>query len=329
MRTRLVPAAVLTAAAALLAGHATAAPTALAIDSVTVNGSTVAVAGTASFSPVGAQSVGGTNTNFANTGVADAVGINLTGGKIEPIAGGLRFIWETTGLPEQTPPEGVRYTWAFAIAGKQYQLQAKRTNLSSVTTAEDPVNHAKALAANAGFFQLRGACQTSYEGAPISGCYHLAFLKGAFDVAGKRVYMDLPYQTRDQIGRLVAPDFKPGAVLVENLTAGMSIAASFQAVATNTTLSDYTNGWSAYTVGEAVSVATGAEGDDPAGLEYAPATLTGSAFTGTASLVEGADSVFVRACQGSTCTYATRALGPIARRRRHVPPGACRRSRPW
>ena len=48
----------------------------------------------------------------------------------------------------------------------------------------------------------------------------------------------MPYETRDAIGRLVAPEFGPGVVIEENLTATMSIVAAFQAVVGNTSTSD-------------------------------------------------------------------------------------------
>jgi hypothetical protein len=139
-------------------------------------------------------------------GVAEAAGIDLVDAKVLPLpdGSGLRFIWEVSNLPAQVPPEGVRYNWSFTAGGAQFQLQAKRTNLASVTTTEDPVGYVQQVS-KGDFFQLRGACQTSYQGTPAAGCYHLAFLKGAFDVANKQVSIDVPYQTRDSIGRLSPP----------------------------------------------------------------------------------------------------------------------------
>lgn len=303
--------------AALAAGSLLApakAASSVSIGSVTVSNGKATVTGSASFDAVsGAQDIGGSVVNgIAAPQAADAAGVQLTKAKIAQLANGagLRFIWELNSLPAQTPPEAVRYTWSFLIGTTQYQLQAKRTNLASVTTAEDPLGHVKQAAGQKNFFQLRGACQTSYEGSPVSGCYHLAFLNGSIDPATKTVSIDLPYETRDQIGRLVAPDFKPGAVLLPNQTAGMSVNAAFQAAVGNTSTSNYINNWSPYFVGNAVQIGVGFADQAPEEVEYtAPATLTGGTFTGSVSLGEdGADTVFARACSGTTCVYTSRPL---------------------
>ena len=267
------------------------------------------VSGTAVFPAVTeAVSVGGTNTNFAQPPISEAAGIDLMDARIEPLAdnAGLRFIWQLKSMPEQVPPEGVRYTWAFKIGERQYQLQAKRTNLANITTAEDPVGHIKQAAAQKPFFQLRGACVESYEGAPVNGCYHLAFLQGSFNTAAKTVTMDLPFQTRDAIGRLVAEDFKPGAILEESLAATMSITASFQAAVSNVQTSDYTNGWSPYFTGKRVDLAIGSANAEPAGLDYStPADLSGESFSGSViGLTNSANTVYARACSAIECTYA-------------------------
>jgi hypothetical protein len=285
----------------------------VAITEVVRNGALATVTGTAAFTPsADAVDVGGTNTNLGPAQAAEArgaAGLDLTKGLIQPLAdgSGLRFIWQVTNLPDQVPPEGVRYTWALAIGGRQFQLQAKRTNMTSVTTAEDPVNHVQALAANSGFFQLRGACVASYEGAPINGCYHLAFLRGGFDTAKDQVYIDWPYETRDEIGRLVAPEFKPGVTLDEAQSAGMSIAAGLQAVASTAQVSDFINGWTPYFVGKVVQVGVGAANANPTSVAYTTsATLSGDTFTATVGGLSAAkNAVFVRACSTLECSYAT------------------------
>lgn len=270
------------------------------------SGAMATVNGTAVFDAADeAISVGGVNTNFARIEVADAAGVNLTDAKIQPITDGLRFIWDLTSLPAQVPPEGVRYTWAFSIGQNVYQIQAKRTNVVSVTTIENPVGHIRHVGTD--FFQLRGACVAEYEGAPVAGCHHLAWLSGSFDTANHRVTVDLPYETKDEIGRLVAPDFKPGVVLTENLQAGMSISAAFQAVVGNTSTSDYTNGWGEYFVGGVVQLAAGAPGQAPENQSYTQtATITGSSFSGTVSgLSTSKNTVYVRACQAQVCSYTS------------------------
>lgn len=298
--------------AVMLPGQASAAP-AVSITGVTLTGNSGSVTGTAAFEAITTpQSVGGSNTNFGPAQaapLAEAAGINLVDAKIVPITNpaGLRFIWEMSNLPAQIPPEAVRYTWSFKIGNTQYQLQAKRTNLASITTAEDPVNHIQQAANQKEFFQLRGACVTSYEGLPTAGCYHLAFLNGSFDIANKRVTMDLPYETRDEIGRVVAPDFKPGAVIEENLTANMSITAAFQAVVGVANTSDYTNGWTPYYAGPQVALGVAAAGTAPETVTYTtPAALNGGTFNGSVSGLAGAkNTVFARACNGTECSYSS------------------------
>jgi hypothetical protein len=293
----------------MLPGQASAAPT-VSITGVTLTGNQGAVTGTAAFEAITTpQTVGGSNTNFGNVAVADAAGINLVDAEIVPLpnGAGLRFIWKLQSLPAQVPPEAVRYTWSFKIGNNQYQLQAKRTNLASITTAEDPVNHIQQAAAQKEFFQLRGACQTAYEGLPTAGCYHLAFLNGSFDIANKQVTMDLPYETKDEIGRVVAPDFKPGSVIEENLTANMSITAAFQAVIGNTTTSDYTTGWTPYYAGPQIALGVAAANTPPDTVTYTtPAALNGGTFNGTVTGVAGTkNTVYARACNGTECTYSS------------------------
>ena len=300
-------AAAMSLVAGLAAMPAGAAPS-LSIASAVRNGATATVSGTAAFAPITeAQSVEGTDTDFADLAVAQAAGIDLTEAKIQPLAdgSGLKFIWQLSSMPAQVPPEGIRYTWSFRIGETQYQLQAKRTNLVSITTAEDPVGHAK-QATVGDYFQLRGACVASYEGTPTAGCYHLAFLKGQFDPAAKTVTVELPYQTRDAIGRQVAPDFKPGALLEENLTANMSIVAAAQAVIGNTTTSDYITGWNPYYVGPRVDLAVGPANASPDSLSFTtPASLSDGTFSGTVSGLTGAaTTVFARGCNGTECSYA-------------------------
>lgn len=300
--------------------HAGAAPT-VAISEATKAGGQVTVTGTATFPAITAsQSVAGaesvnTNGPVGGSPVGDAAGLDLQDARIQPIADGLRFIWHVTDIPDTgVPPEIVRYTWAFKIGTKLFQLQAKTTNMASVTTLEDPVGHAQQLASQRPWFQLRGNCVSNYLGTPSNGCYHLAFLNGAINATTNTISVDLPFNTRDSIGRLVAPEFVPGVVLEDNggtSTAGMVVAASFQAVLNTADMSQYINGIDKYYVGEQIHVALGALTANPATLTYAvPATRSGSSFTAT--LPAGAPTntaVFVRACHGTTCSYAS---APIA-----------------
>ncbi len=271
-------------------------------------GNTATVSGTVVFPEVtGPQNVGGTGTAFANPQVAQAAGIDVTSATITPIDGGLRFTIETAAMPQAVPPEVVRYLWSFHINGRSYQLQAKKTNLASTTTTEDPVSHVQQAAAQKDFFQLRGACVTSYQGTPVAGCYHLAWLNGSFDAAGGKVTMDMPFNTRDQIGRLVAEDFKPGAALVEFQNAGTSIAGCFQAVVGTAGTCDYINGWNTYYIGGQVHLGVGTANTAPQDASYTvPATVTDGSFTGTIGGMSNLlSTVFVRACNGTTCVYGS------------------------
>lgn len=309
MRIRPLAALVVTATAGLLATSALAAPTALTVDDVVVDaaGTTATASGTAAFDGISpAASVGGTNTQFADPAVAGAAGIDLKDALIEtlPEGAGLRFTWKLASLPAQVPPEGVRYTWSFAVGQDLYQLQAKRTNVASVTVPDDPAGHVTALAGG-GFFQLRGNCTASYQGTPVSNCPHVAFLEGAFDTAAGTVTMDVPF------GADFAPSIVPGATIVANETAGMSVSAAFQAVISNATVSDFINGWKPYFVGPQVAVTTGLDGGRPeTASRYVPAVLAEDG-TWTASTPIGSQhtQLFVRACEGTVCSYEALALG--------------------
>lgn len=270
------------------------------------------VTGTATFPDItDPESVGGDAVRWDPSGgdlppeAATALGLGLQDALIVPIDGGLRFVWQTDGLPANVPPEGVRYTWSFGIGASTYQLQAKLTNLASITTAEEPVEHVVQLRDGDGFFQLRGACEASYQGTPTAGCYHLAFLNGEFNYTTGAVSIDLPYETKDRIGRLVAPNFKPGATLNEILTANMSIAASVQAVVSNTTTSAYINGWRPYYTAPRVDLATGSNPAITPNFFPTAATLTGNSFAGTISGTTGTEVVFARGCLGASCSTAS------------------------
>ncbi|HVM11561.1 MAG TPA: hypothetical protein VM638_03670 [Actinomycetota bacterium] len=290
----------------------------------TLSGNNVTVSGTASFPAITTpQSVGGTKTAFqgANgTPVAQAAGIDLAqnGGQIVPINGGLRFIWNVTNMVDPqvgVPPDVVRYTWAFAIEkpdGTQttYQLQAKRTNFTSLTWAEDPIGHLQNHYNNRPWFQLRGACVDQYPGdgiaTPVAGCAHLAFLPGTFDYANRQVRMDLMFRQRDTKGRIVADEFAPGATLNAFNSASMSISGCFQAVVSSTATCNYINAWNPYYIGGRVQLGVGPATADPASVTYgAPVTLNNGAFTGTLTTSATNNTVFARACNGATCGYTS------------------------
>jgi hypothetical protein len=298
-------------------GQASAAPT-VTITGVTVSGGTGSVTGTAAFEAITApQSVKGEETvivsgNVGGGPAGDAAGLDLQDATIQPLANGtgLRFTWIVSQMPNEVPPEGVRYNWSFKIGPTLYQLEAKRTNLASVSTLEDPIGHAQHFASNQPAFRLRGACVANYMGSPANGCYHLAYLPGSFDIAGKKITIDMPFETKDSIGRLVAPDFKPGATVVDNggeNTAGMAIAASFQAVVSNTASSQYINGYSPFYIGPQVALGVANAGTAPEAVTYSSAgTLNGGTFNGSVSgLTATKNTVYARACNGIECSYTS------------------------
>ena len=319
---RRVPALVVLAVAVSMAlpGAVSAAPPSLSITGVTVNGGTGSVSGTASFGAVGSQSVVTEESTkadgqVANSAVGEAAGVQLTDATITPIAGGLRFTWHVASLPEQTPPEQVRYTWAFQIGNNIYQLIAKRTNLLTVNTIDDPAGYIDRLASQKPFFQIRGSCSSSYRGLPLNGCYHLGFLEGSFDVANKRVTMDVPFEAKDSVGRVIVPDLKPGATILEYAGAfvgSTAIAAAIQYGPLSTAdvsanMQRSINGLAPYHVGPQVVLGVAAPGQDPATITYsAPGILSGSTFSGTVSgLTASKNTVYARACSGTECSYST------------------------
>lgn len=303
----------LAAATMLAMGSASATPS---VSITGVDGSTLS--GTAEFPPLGAESVITEFTDFSSfqpTGADDlppeaaqALGLDLTDALIEPIVGGLRFTWVLDTPIEVIPPEGLRYNWSFTVGGEAYQLQAKLTNMGSLTTVEAPEAHVNQLTSGEPFFQLRGRCTASYEGTPVAGCYHLTFLDGAFDLEGGKISIDLPY------GLEVAPDIREGATLVEAQSAGMSITASLQAVVSNATISAYFNGWGQYATAPTVSANRVPEvpltdGEPDYTFVNFDDTMTISENGTWSGAVDGTGSVYVaRACHGATCSYTSATL---------------------
>jgi len=308
------------AASMALPGTVSAAPPSVSITGVTVNAGTGTVSGTAAFAAVGSQSVVTEESvradgQVANSAIGEAAGVQLTDATITPIAGGLRFTWHLASLPEQTPPEQVRYTWAFQIGERIYQLIAKRTNMLTVNTIDDPAGHIGQLASQKPFFQIRGSCSGSYRGLPLNGCFHLGFLEGAFDVANKRVSMDVPFEAKDSVGRVIVPELKPGAIIQEYAGAfvgSTAIAAAIQYGPLSTpqasaAMQRAINGLAPYYVGPQVVLGVAAPGQDPTSITYsAPGILSGTTFSGTVSgLTASKNTVYARACNGTECSYST------------------------
>lgn len=267
------------------------------------DGDVVTFAGHADLPGAGAQEVPAfALTPFADGQAADAVGIDLVGATLEELedASGLRFTWRLgSDLPPQGVPEGVRYTWTFDAGGETLQLQAKRTNVVSSTTAESPADHALEAAEGDWWFQLRGACVDGggypVPESPVSGCYHLGFFDGSVDTAAGTVSMDLPYEATDHIGRLVAGTFQRGTPITAQTSAGSSIAASLQAAISNATVSQFINSWGTYHPGTTVAVALGSAERATTGYMLLDTAGDGT-FAG--SLTGAGTHLWVRACTG-------------------------------
>lgn len=295
------------------AAPAHAAPSVTA-DEASADGPRATVSGTAAFAPITEpQSVlpaGATRTTgeAAASPAGAAAGLDLRDARIVPLADGkgLRFQWVVQNLPAQTPPEGVRYTWGFAVGESLYQLSAKRTNVANINTTENPAGTVTHATQNRGFFELRGNCTANYiPGAPLAGCFRLAFLDGRFDVAKGVVELDLPYGT--------TKDIVPGAVLVENTegsTSG-SIAAAFQAVITNANLTAAFGGTVPFYTAPQISLGVGRATSNPASVSYTTTVTPGAdgKFSGSVGGLTATNrSVFVRACNGAECSFARRDL---------------------
>lgn len=300
MRTRAF--ALAAAGLGLLALATTQAPANDIVATAARSGSTVTFSGHANLPGDGLWSTPSFGmTKFADSEVAKAAGTDLVQGTIREYGDGtgLRFTWRMSQLPAQVVPEGVRYNWNFQAGGQTYQLQAKASNLLSITTAEAPVDHALQAASGRFWFQLRGACQTNYQGTPTAGCYHLGFYTGSVDTAKGTITFDLPYGAKDQIGRTVADTFRRGTPITHVDSAGTSVSAAFQAVVSNTATSQYWTGATlgTYYPGTFVSAGIGTATSPPAAYTALETAGDGD-FSGTLSGT--GDRLWVKACKGGT-----------------------------
>ncbi|MFT5222889.1 MAG: hypothetical protein ACI867_001199 [Glaciecola sp.] len=254
------------------------------------SGGVTTVSGVATAENPGAESVAGFLTEFAD---GSALGLNLVDATIEQTETGLHFVWLVDNLAAPAPPELTRYNWSFSIDGETFQLQAKTSNLASVTLPDDPAGHVTNAGAS---FQVRGNCTDSYQGTPVAGCPHIGWVTGAFDTANNAITMDVPYGFHELI--------QPGAILVESQSAAMSISASGQAGVSNATISSYINDWGRpYSSGLTVSLVEAEADANPAKLRGGTQLelAEDGAFTG--SIEVDSDLVaWVVACTGFTCT---------------------------
>lgn len=259
-------------------------------------GNVVTFSGTAAGgADLGAQSINGLITDFQESNVGSAGQINLVDALMESTPDGINFTWLLDNLAAPPPPEGVRYTWSFAIDDATFQLQAKTTNLGSVTLADDPAGHVTNAGAS---FQVRGNCVAEYLGTPVANCPHIGWVEGAFNTSDNTVTMFVPYGFHEAI--------QPGVVVVEHQTASASVSANFQAVISNNTTGSQINAWAKpFSAGLVVYVSAASADTDLDKLKGGvPVELNeDGSFSGEIEL-EDDEVAFVRACTGFTCTAA-------------------------
>ena len=241
--------------------------------------------------------------------LADDTGVDLvraTAYRPNPASSSLFFEWHLTGLPDTgSINEAVRYTLPFKIGTAQFQLQAKLSNLTSVTVADDPQGHATRLN-NA--FQLRGNCTANWPQPPVplGNCPHLAWLGGSFDSESNVVRIKVPIGVR--------PEFAPGAVLQRNTNTNTSlvrIQATYQAVASSGTTTGDEAEWGTddatftYRIpGKTVMLGIAPAGTPESGVSFGTAATLDiyDYFSGSVTAPgPGSWDVWTKACFGTNC----------------------------
>jgi len=269
---------------------------------------TIAVSGHAGFRGNTAKGFISEDATGDTPGGVAQTGLDVIGAKVwqpDPYVPRLAFEWNVTALPEPGKgqlPEVTRYLWAFntgtANPPKQFQLQAKFSNFSSITMLDEQQGH---VANVAHAFQLRGNCVTAYPMPPsnVANCPHVAWLTGHWDLTHDLVRYWLP------IGASFAPEIVPGAVLKPQLVAGSAISASYQAAISNTTVSDVVT-WeeeSPFTIPTKEAFVGVAPTGTPAGqVTFSPVALgTGDGFSTTVTAGAGAKDVYLKTCFDGRC----------------------------
>lgn len=231
----------------------------------------------------------------AEPGLAAAAGVDLTGAatyRPDPSIPSLFLEWRVADLPSTgSLPEGVRYVLPFRIGEEIFVVQAKLTNATGPTVAEDPRGHGTHAGRS---FQLRGDCQT----APFANCHHLAWLNGSFDTLNDLVRVKVP------LG--VTPAFAPGAVLDPLDESGPAqIRAGFQVGPDGAEVAD-TAAWEGPRPIAASGVLLGIapSGTPPGDVAFdTEAHVDDGGFAGALTAPgPGTWDVWARACFGANCT---------------------------
>ncbi|HVM12453.1 MAG TPA: plastocyanin/azurin family copper-binding protein, partial [Actinomycetota bacterium] len=281
------------------------------VDSLFASGgpSVVSVQGSASFGgelPVAVASDPSGDAPAA--AAADRTGLDLTGASVyraDPSLPHLTFEWRLAALPDAGIPEAVRYSLPFRAGSQRFVVQAKRTNLTGTTIADDPAGHASAQPR----FQLLGDCT---ESTPAS-CRHIAWLDGHVDLAAKAIRAKVPFGIR--------PEIAPGATL-ERATGSVArltrIEAALEAASTTIAADDAewggANASFAYTIASPVvrlGIAPTGTPEEQVVFSTTASVGTDGGFTGgiaTGDLPRGTYDVWARACFGTNCGATKRTL---------------------
>ncbi|HYH27248.1 MAG TPA: hypothetical protein VEA19_00555 [Actinomycetota bacterium] len=292
------------------------APTTISALSASVSGGEVSISGTAAFGGQAPVTVTEDPTGDAPVApeLGSTTGVDLVAARMyvpNPASPNLVVEWEVTNLPDTGAiPEGTRYSLAFKVGTKEFQVQAKFSNLASVTTLDDPPGHVT-NASKA--FQIRGNCTTDYQGTGVAACPHLGWLTGEWDTAENVVRVQVP------LGSSFAPDIKGGAALERNTSSNANLNAVIAGYQAFLALSPQTNDEAifgpeeeetyAFVVPEKkVSFAIVPAGTPEANVVFGAPATTGDSFSGTlstAGLAPGSYDVYAKACFASNCATAS------------------------
>lgn len=219
-------------------------------------------------------------------------GLDATGLAIRqpnPLDPTLEFSIPLAELNFQPLPEAIRYLWQFSVGGEEFWIQAKTSDVSTVTAfSDDPQG---SLTHIPGSFRLRGNCG---EVGLVATCVHLAWLDGVFDTGRNEVRINLP------LDLFAAPEITRGA----SIDPEDGMTASIQAVVSSDATSDTVFQDIAYEIGgKTVRVGIVPAGSPPAFTTDATVAFdnTFSASLDVSDLAPGDYDVWTEACFATNC----------------------------